>query len=99
MVGMELRYDDATKERLRYWRDNDRALYEATERQLKAIKADPRAHGRRGTPYVPRLIVFGVPGRDEEYVVTWDPQPAYVTIVAVGSVSEMQQRARLNRER
>lgn len=94
---MELRYDEATKERLRHWRDNDRALYEATERQLTSIKAGPTTHGRSGSPIVPRLVVFDVAGRDEEYVITWDPRPGYVAIGSVCSVSEMQQRARLNR--
>ncbi|MDD7963092.1 hypothetical protein [Microbacterium thalli] len=95
---MNLTYHDDTKARLRHWRDSDQPLYTAAATQLEAIKLNPTGHGIDGTPFVPRLVTFGVPGRDEEYVITWDgPVGDVVFIANVCSVTEMQQRARLNR--
>jgi len=93
---MELGYDDEVKSRLRHWRDSDQLLYQAAVAQLEAIKANPTRHGIDGTPHVPRLVTFGVNGRDEQYVIVWDnPSGDVVPIASVCSMSEMQQRARL----
>lgn len=96
---MQLTYDEATKDRLRTWKDTDRALYDAAAAHLEAIKARPTEHGIEGSPFVPRLVTFDVNGRDETYVITWEePEDDAVKIVDISSVSEMRQRARLRRE-
>lgn len=92
---MDLRYDDDTKTRLRHWRDSDRSLYEVVDTQLQAILASPGSHGISGSPHVPRLVTFGVNGRDAEYVITWEVRESTVYIGFVCPVSELQQRTRL----
>ena len=92
---MELRYQDATKARLRFWRDNDPLLYSAASTELRAIKGNPRGHGIDGTPHVSRVTTFNVPGRDDDYVITWDAQATAVFIGDVCPVEELRQRARL----
>ena len=94
---MELRYDDDTKARLRHWRDADLQLHSAALQQLEAIKRNPHRHGKDGAPHVPRLVVFDVHGRDEQYVITWEVVGEVVFIASVCTVTELQQRARLNR--
>lgn len=95
---MRLSYDEQTKARLRNWRDSDQSLYAAAKAQLEAIKAAPTEHGIDGTPFVPRLVTFEVHGRDEQYVITWESTEVDVVFIAnLSTVTEMQQRARLNR--
>ncbi|MFK4761703.1 hypothetical protein ACI3KS_12270 [Microbacterium sp. ZW T5_45] len=95
---MTLRYSDETKDRLRRWRESDPTLYQAAERELNAISANPTQHGTDGTPFVPRLVTFSVNGRDEEYVITWECSPDDIAFIGnVSSVTEMMQRSRLSR--
>jgi len=93
---MNLLYSDETKDRLRQWRDADPSLYRVTEKELQAIASNPHTHGMVGSPYVPRLVSYGVNGRDDEYVITWEVRGDSAIIGTVASMAEMRQRARLH---
>lgn len=94
---MQLHYDEVTKQRLRAWQRDDQVLFRATEAQLRRIEASPHQHGVDGTPHVPRLVSYSVPGRDDEFVITWDVAGSRVGIISISSSAELEARAQLRR--
>lgn len=93
---MALRYSKATSARLLGWRSSDPTLFESAERELEKIKADPKRYGTDGDPLVERLKVFDVPGRDDQYAITWENGAAGDVFIAdVFSVKEITMRSKL----
>lgn len=89
---MGLRFDQLTAMRLRHWRETDTALFDATVRELGAISDSPSLHGQRGQPPIGRLVVYEVPGRREQYVITWELRDATVIVASISSIEELRRR-------
>lgn len=92
---MALNYVDHVGERLLGWKSSDPSLFAAAERTLRAIDDAPASYGKDGTPLVPRLVTFLVPGRGIEYVITWEHHNGVTMILSASSTTELVQIARL----
>lgn len=87
-----MRYEVEAEQRIRSWRTSDPKLYEETLGILESIAAEPQSFGSPGSPLVDRLFSYGVPGRDEQYCITWDSRGAETTIVSLSTHTELLQR-------
>ncbi len=89
---VDLNYDEETKQRLRDWRTGDPQLYARTAEVLDSVKADPEGYGA-GEARGPRLKIYQVPGRDDEYVVTWEVVGGELFVGEISTVDELRRRA------
>ncbi|MEH6624437.1 MAG: hypothetical protein V7738_16905 [Dietzia maris] len=82
---MTMEYEPSAAARIRSWQEDDPTLYAATLKVLYAIRDDPRTVGAplpSGQPGY-RLSSYGIPGRIEQYCITWkakDPVPLIATV-------------------
>lgn len=92
-----MRYDLDADRRLDSWETSDPTLYEKTLTMLQNIADNPTEVGQAGDPLVDRLLSYGVPGRDAQYVIAWDTRGPDVVIVDVASEKEFSERALYNK--
>ena len=88
-----MRYEPHAAARIRSWQEHDPALYAATIEVLHAIRDDPQTYGAPGGQLADRLRSYGIPGRIEQYCITWSAKGSEPVILTVSTHDELVQRA------
>lgn len=90
---MKLRYEPNALARIRSWQEDDPNLYAATLEVLHTIADDPENFGVPMPSDRPgyRLRSYGIPGRIEQYCITWKTKDSVTVIATVSTQDELVQ--------